>query len=141
MVVVVVGVVVVGVVVVVVLVVVGVVVDVVLDVVVVLPVPPEAAAVLEFTVVVVNDPSAFVLVALAVARLPAASNTYCPVPLPGPQAVNKTDTLVTATTDTARMDLVLNDTFNIKVLSLRLIGSDHTQISCNCLSESLMLGN
>jgi len=62
-------------------------------------------------------PFASLVVALAVVRLPLASRVYCAVPEPAPQAVSITETPVKAVSESARMAVTSNDTFNIKYFS------------------------
>ncbi len=107
------GVVVVGVVVVVVgVVVVGVGVGVVV-VVLVLVVPPD-----EDATVVVTVPSGLVLTTFADVRLPAGSIAYCAVPVPPPQAARMKETLVAATSECARIVLLLHVNWFIKIFSI-----------------------
>ncbi len=103
-----------------------VVVPVVVPVVLVLPVvvPPVAVPVVVppvvdvagvvLTVAVCAAPFANLVLALADTRLPLASRVYCAVPEPAPQAVSITDTPVKAVSESARMAVTSNDTFNIK---------------------------
>lgn len=106
------GVVVVGVVVVGV-VVVGVVVVGVVVVVLVLVVPPD-----EDATVVVTVPSGLVLTTFADVRLPAGSIAYCAVPVPPPQAASMKETLVAATSECARIVLLLHVNWFIKIFSI-----------------------
>ena len=62
-------------------------------------------------------PFASLVVALADVRLPLASRVYCAVPEPAPQAVSITETPVKAVSESARMAVTSNDTFNIKYFS------------------------
>lgn len=104
---------------------------VVLPVVVLLPgaavVVPVAVPVLEplvpeVTGLVLSDavcvaPFASLVVALADVRLPLESRVYCAVPEPAPHAVSITETPVKAVSESARMAVTSNDTFNIKYFS------------------------
>ena len=83
--------------------------------VVVLPDPDGTGLVLSD--VVWTAPPASLVVALADVRLPLASRVYCAVPVPAPQAVSITETPVKAVSESARMAVTSNDTFNIKYFS------------------------
>jgi hypothetical protein len=81
-------------------------------------VPPAA----DVTGLVVSDavwvaPFESLLLALADVRLPLASRVYCAVPEPAPHAVSITETPVKAVSESARMAVTSNDTFNIKYFS------------------------
>ena len=76
------------------------------------PVVDVAGVVL--TVAVCAAPFANLALALADTRLPLASRVYCAVPVPAPQAVSITDTPVKAVSESVRMAVTSNDTFNIK---------------------------
>ena len=65
------------------------------------------------TVAVCAAPFANLVLALADTRLPLASRVYCAVPEPAPQAVSITDTPVKAVSESVRMAVTSNDTFNI----------------------------
>ena len=104
-------------------------------------VPVVAPVVVELRDVVVTVPFVAVVVACAAVRLPAESIVYLAVPDPPPHAVNITETLAIAESETARSDFLLNDAFNIKIFSLKLIRSDFTQISCKCLCKRMNFGN
>ena len=104
---------VVGVVVVGVVGVVGVVVVGVVVVVLVLVVPPD-----EDATVVVTVPSGLVLTTFADVRLPAGSIEYCAVPVPPPQAASMKETLVAATSECARIVLLLHVNWFIKIFSI-----------------------
>ena len=79
------------------------------------PAPGVSGLVLSDAVCTV--PFASLVVALADVRLPLASRVYCAVPEPAPQAVSITETPVKAVSESARMAVTSNDTFNIKYFS------------------------
>ena len=83
--------------------------------VVVLPDPDGTGLVLSDAVW--TAPPASLVVALADVRLPLASRVYCAVPEPAPQAVSITEMPVKAVSESARMAVTSNDTFNIKYFS------------------------
>ncbi|MGB4345782.1 MAG: hypothetical protein WBJ21_05230, partial [Burkholderiaceae bacterium] len=109
--------------------------------VVVVDVPVVDPGAPEFTTVVVTEPSALVLVALADVRLPAASIAYCAAPLPAPQAASRTETLVMVAIDAARINFLLLETFNIKALSLRFYDLIKHRSLAITWSKSLVNGN
>lgn len=82
---------------------------------VVLPDPDGTGLVLSDAVW--TAPPASLVVALADVRLPLASRVYCAVPEPAPQAVSITEMPVKAVSESARMAVTSNDTFNIKYFS------------------------
>ena len=79
--------------------------------------PAPGVSGLVFSDAVCTVPLASLVVALAVVRLPLASRVYCAVPVPAPQAVSITETPVKAVSESARMAVTSNDTFNIKYFS------------------------
>ena len=80
----------------------------------------------EATVVVVTEPLALAETPLAEVKLPIESTEYCAVPVPPPQATNKTETLAAVVNENARNTLLLNGLMNFKI-SLPLIGIDLVQ--------------
>ncbi len=82
-------------------------------VVLVLVVPPD-----EDATVVVTVPSGLVLTTFADVRLPAGSIAYCAVPVPPPQAASMKETLVAATSECARIVLLLHVNWFIKIFSI-----------------------